>query len=125
MRGLAGREEDARGCSEEVTSEVGDMVALPGLGETPEAKRLTRQTSTEENTLPGGLPRVLGDAAALQHPAVRERQPGAAQNTAREWPVLPTVALSVVAGDGLVMDHVQLGSCQHQSGTCRQKYFTN
>ena len=43
------------------------------------------------------------------NPAVRESQPGAAHHIPGQSQVVPAVALSVVAGDGLVLDDVHRG----------------
>ena len=68
--------------SKVVAFQLSEMMTLPGLGETAQGERLTCQTSTEEDALAGDLPALLGDAARPQQPAVRERQPGAAQDIA-------------------------------------------
>ena len=117
---LLGTARPAPATSEVMTFQLGETVALSGLGETAQAVSLARQTSSEEETLTGGLPRLLSEAAAPQYPAVSERQPGAAHHIPRQGRVVPAVAPGVVAGDGLVVDDVQRGPRQHQAGTCRQ-----
>ena len=103
--------------SEDVTSELGEKVSVPRVGEVAQTDRLSSQTSSEDRALSGGLP--VFDSACPEDPAVTERQPGARHQPLPSHPaLLPPVAGRVVAGHRLAVHHVHLRPRQHQLETC-------